>query len=66
MMNDSRGPGQPAPPEGLCPRCVHVQVITSDRGSTFFLCRVSLTDERFPRYPPQPVVACAGHVPVSW
>jgi hypothetical protein len=45
---------------------VHVQVITSDRGSTFFLCRLSLTDERFPKYPPQPVVACAGHVPVSW
>jgi hypothetical protein len=65
MMNDSRGPGQPAPPEGLCPGCVHVRAITSDRGSTFFLCRLSLTDERFPKYPPQPVVACAGHLPVS-
>ena len=63
MMNDSRQPRQPAPPAGLCPDCANVQVITSDRGSRFYLCRLSATDERFPKYPMQPVVACGGYHP---
>jgi hypothetical protein len=63
MMNDSRGPGQPAPRDGLCPGCVNVQVITNDRGSTFYLCRLSVTDTRFPKYPRQPVLACDGYRP---
>ena len=46
MMNDSRGPGQPASREGLCPGCANVQVITNDRGSTFYLCRLSIVDKR--------------------
>jgi hypothetical protein len=62
MMNDSRGPGQPAPRESLCPGCSNVQVITNDRGSRFYLCRLSATDKRFPKYPPQPVIICAGYV----
>ena len=65
MMNDSRQSRQPAPPDGLCPGCANVQVITSARGSTFYLCRLSATDERFPRYPMQPVAACAGYVPAA-
>ena len=60
MMNDSRGTGQPAPVGGLCPRCANVTIIISDRGSRFYLCRLSVTDERFPKYPPQPVLACGG------
>jgi hypothetical protein len=63
MMNDSREPGQPAPREGLCPGCVNVQVITNDRGSRFFRCRLSATDPRFPKYPPQPVIECTGFRP---
>lgn len=63
MMNDSRGPRQPVRPEGLCPHCANVQVITNDRGSRFYLCRLSVTDRRFPRYPPQPVIACEGYLP---
>jgi hypothetical protein len=62
MMNDSRGTEQPGPP-GLCPRCVNVQVITSARGSRFFLCKLSLTDPRFPKYPVIPVVECIGYEP---
>jgi hypothetical protein len=60
MMNDPRGPRQPAPRESLCPGCANVQVITSDRGSRFYLCRLSATDKRYPKYPPQPVVECEG------
>jgi hypothetical protein len=54
-----------AAPQGartsLCGICRHVQVITSARGSVFFLCKRSKDDLRFPKYPPQPVVVCAGH-----
>ena len=63
-MNDSRDAGQPDP-RGLCPRCANVKLITSARGSTFYLCTLSATDPRFPRYPIQPVVACGGFVGTS-
>jgi hypothetical protein len=65
MMDDSRRPGQADDAEraGLCASCMHVQVITSDRGSRFFMCRLSLTDPRFRRYPPIPVIACPGYDP---
>lgn len=43
---------------GLCLECLHSKVIRSDRGSTFYLCRVSATDARFPKYPPLPVRSC--------
>lgn len=45
----------------LCPRCKHVQAITSAKGSVFWLCARSKEDARFPKYPPQPVVSCSGH-----
>ena len=45
---------------GLCTSCAHAQVVTSSRGSVFYLCRLSFTDPRFPRYPPLPVVECSG------
>jgi hypothetical protein len=48
---------------GLCARCVHAQLVTSSRGSTFVLCRLSFTDPQFRRYPPLPVLACAGYEP---
>jgi 3-isopropylmalate/(R)-2-methylmalate dehydratase large subunit len=40
-----------------------MQPITSARGSTFYLCRMSFADPAFPRYPPLPVVTCGGFVP---
>ena len=52
------------PPAGLCDRCVHRQLVTTRR-SAFVLCRLSHTDPRFPRYPPLPVVACAGFAPAG-
>jgi hypothetical protein len=48
---------------GLCGRCRHGRAIRSDRGSTFWLCRRSESDPRFPRYPALPVVACVGFEP---
>lgn len=54
--------GVPAPLAGasLCASCRHVRVVCSSRGSTFFLCKLAASDARFPKYPPQPVVACSG------
>jgi hypothetical protein len=52
-------------PAGLCGGCRHVQVITSDRGSRFYLCRLSATDSRFRRYPVIPVRECAGFSPAE-
>ena len=44
----------------LCARCRHVQLIESAKGSVFLLCSLAKTDPRFPKYPPQPVLACRG------
>ena len=62
MMNDRPLPEQ-AGGAGLCDICRHLKVIRSDRGSVFYLCRLSFTDPRFPRYPAIPVVACPGFQP---
>jgi hypothetical protein len=50
------------PPEhiGLCATCRHARVIAGAR-STFYLCGRSSVDPRFPRYPPLPVLRCAGY-----
>ena len=48
---------------GLCATCCHVETIVSARGSTFYLCRLSLTDLRFSKYPTLPVLACEGYQP---
>jgi hypothetical protein len=46
---------------GLCATCVHARTIHSDRGAIFWLCELSATDPRFPKYPRLPVLACAGY-----
>jgi len=48
---------------GLCAACAHVRVITSDKGSTFYLCLLSATNPRFPKYPRLPVLRCSGYQP---
>jgi hypothetical protein len=45
---------------GLCGVCRHHRVTGNRRGSRFYLCELSKTDARFPRYPALPVVRCAG------
>jgi len=66
MKQEQGGQAPPAPRPlhgGLCPRCAWVRVLTSDRGATFLLCCLSKQDPRFARYPPQPMLACAGFKP---
>lgn len=46
---------------GLCESCRFARVVESGRGSRFYLCKRSETDERFPKYPPLPVRACTGY-----
>jgi hypothetical protein len=61
MMNDSSAFRQAG--AGLCARCAHVRIIENRRGSVFYLCTLSGSDPRFPRYPPLPVLACEGFEP---
>jgi len=44
----------------LCASCRHVKIVRSEHGSTFYLCRLAARDARFRKYPPQPVLDCAG------
>ena len=61
-MNDRPQSQQPeAALEGLCPLCIFVKVVMSDRGSRFLFCERSKIDPRFPRYPRLPVVSCPGY-----
>lgn len=46
---------------GLCDDCRHQELVRNTRGSVFSLCLRSRTDERFPRYPRAPVLACPGY-----
>jgi hypothetical protein len=50
---------------GLCANCRFMRKIESDRGSIFYLCQLSATDSRFPKYPRLPVLQCLGYQPLS-
>lgn len=54
-----------SPDPGLCGACANVRVVQSRKGSRFYLCRLSETDPRFPKYPRLPVLRCRGHVPAE-
>lgn len=45
----------------LCVRCDWVRIIESQKGSTFLRCNLAKRDERFAKYPPQPVLRCDGY-----
>jgi hypothetical protein len=49
----------PPPDPGLCASCVHGRFVSGAR-STFLRCGLADSDKRFPRYPPLPVLRCAG------
>lgn len=46
--------------QSLCFRCTHRKEIRNKRNSVFLLCQKSKKDDRFPKYPPQPVLRCIG------
>ena len=48
---------------GLCADCRHSERVSSSRGSTFYLCRLSIADPRFAKYPRLPVLSCPGFEP---
>ena len=55
------GPDANEPSVGtLCMVCRNLRVVRSGKGSTFLFCELSLTDPRFPKYPPQPCWKCEG------
>ena len=45
---------------GLCATCEFRRTVKAAR-STFYMCERSFTDPRFPKYPPIPVIRCAGY-----
>lgn len=52
-------------PRSLCESCLHLREVISGKGSRFLMCRLSQTDHRFQKYPPQPIVGCSGHKPAE-
>jgi hypothetical protein len=48
---------------GLCAKCVHIKVVSSARGSEFYLCERAKSDPRYTKYPRLPVLRCPGFEP---
>lgn len=67
-MATANRPGQPTlteardVPAGLCELCTHSERIQG-RIRAYRLCRLSRIDSRYARYPPLPVLSCAGFAP---
>ena len=60
VMNDAeQTPGHDY--VGLCFDCQNRRVITSNKGSRFYLCTLSEKMPAFPKYPQLPVLQCAGY-----
>jgi hypothetical protein len=51
------------PNVGLCFDCLNARRVKSERGSVFYLCRLSATDSKFEKYPRIPVIQCPGYKP---
>jgi hypothetical protein len=47
---------------GLCARCEHARRVEAPR-ALYWMCRRSLTDARYEKYPRLPVLACPGFEP---
>jgi hypothetical protein len=45
---------------GLCAGCRHARRVEAPR-TLYWMCRLSLTDPRYDKYPRLPVVVCAGY-----
>lgn len=51
---------EPGLTSSLCEQCGWMREIKTPKGSRFVLCGLARRDERYPKYPPQPIVRCAG------
>lgn len=62
-MGAERDGPRPAQPSdaGLCADCRHSRSIQSDRGSIFYLCCLSATNPKLPKYPRLPVLDCDSY-----
>jgi hypothetical protein len=47
-------------PNSICHQCLHLRTTANARGSVFMMCAKAKDDDRFTKYPPQPVGRCAG------
>ena len=47
--------------QSLCETCLQKKDVVSANGSRYLLCRLSLSDRRFAKYPSQPVIQCEGY-----
>jgi hypothetical protein len=45
---------------GLCGSCIHSKIVPGKPGSIFYSCTLSKVDPNYPKYPPLPVLSCAG------
>src|SRR5205814_9796860 len=48
----------------LCESCRNMREVRTAR-SRFLLCELSVTNDAYPKYPPQPIVRCQGYEPRS-
>ena len=46
---------------GLCGTCDYGRKVSSKQGSGFLLCRRSIDDPSYPKYPRTPVMQCPGY-----
>jgi hypothetical protein len=45
----------------LCKTCSMMREVVTPRGSRFLLCTKWATDQRYSKYPPQPIARCEGY-----
>ncbi|RCK70823.1 hypothetical protein DT076_05410 [Desertihabitans brevis] len=66
-MSQARAPGRldGLPPAGLCGSCAHALLNRTRRGPVYLRCGAASSDDRLPRYPRLPVVACPAHLPLA-
>ena len=46
----------------LCESCQNMREVRTAR-SRFLLCELSVTNDDYPKYPPQPILRCGGFKP---
>src|SRR5437879_3219575 len=49
--------------QSLCESCQHMRQVITPKESRFLLCQLSTTVRAYPKYPPQPMLRCAGYQP---